>query len=50
MDDKKLIGDAGRTEYLREIVEELKNDPDWQLPPPARFWLYSPWEWDLIYQ
>ncbi|MBQ7737879.1 MAG: hypothetical protein IJT62_08620 [Oscillospiraceae bacterium] len=50
MDEKKLIGDAGRTEYLREIVEELKNDPDWQLPPPARFWLYGPWEWDLIYQ
>ena len=49
-EDKKLIGDTGKTEYLKEIVEELKTDPDWPLPPEARFFLYGPYEWDLIYQ
>ncbi len=47
---KPLNGDTGKTEYLAEIIEELKTDPDWALPAEARFFLYGPWEWDLLYQ
>lgn len=50
MEKKPLNGDTGKTEYLQQIIDELKTDPDWQLPPPARFFLYGPWEWDMIYQ
>ena len=50
MEDKTIKNDTGKTEYLQQIVEELKTDPDWKLPPEARFWLYGPYAWDLAYQ
>ena len=50
MEEKTLKNDTGKTEYLQEIVDELKEDPDWALPKEARFFRYGPYEWDLIYQ
>ena len=48
-ENKKLIGDEGKTELLREIANELINDPDWELPPESRFALFGNFEWQFLY-
>lgn len=35
-------------EYLDSVVEELKADPDWELPPEKRVFLGKGYEWDLL--
>lgn len=35
-------------EYLESVVEELMEDPQWQLPPELRFFPKTDLEWTLL--
>lgn len=38
-----------KTEYLHEIVNELLEDENWELPKEARFFLLPGFEWEVLY-
>lgn len=35
-------------EYLQELVKELMEDKEWELPKELRFFLVNDLEWDLL--